>query len=103
MKKERIRRLKEEGKTQSEISKELNIPYSTVQYYYNEKIRQRALNYQKEYQKRNPQTRGDKYREYQRKYHKKYYQKNLKSQRNYHKLKSKEYYYKEKDIKALNS
>jgi len=70
-----IRKLREEGLTQKEISNKLNIPISTVQYYSEEKNRLRSINYQKEYQKKNPPKRDDKYREYQRIYHNKRYHK----------------------------
>jgi len=70
-----IRKLKEEGLTQKAISNKLNIPTSTVQYHYDLKNKERSINYQKEYQKKNPPKRGDKYREYQRIYHNKRYHK----------------------------
>jgi len=72
----KIKELKSKGKKQIEISKELNIPVSTVQYYFDKKHRIRGLKYAKEYRKTHPIERGDEYRKYQREYHLKWYQKN---------------------------
>lgn len=69
----KIKDLKEEGTTQKVISKILELPTSTISYYSSKENRERASKYQKEYHKKNPQKRGDKYREYQRIYHNKRY------------------------------
>lgn len=73
-KKEQIQQLKKEGKNQITISKELNLPYSTVRYYYNEDARLKHIEHVKLMQKEKPQKRNKvKGREYQRKYHNKRY------------------------------
>ena len=40
---EKIKKLREEGKSQKEISEILNIPKSTVQYWFSEEIRKRKI------------------------------------------------------------
>ena len=69
----RIKKLKKKGLMQKEISKILNLKESTVSYYYSEGRKDKAIKYQKEYQKKNPPKRTDRLREYQRKYHKERY------------------------------
>ena len=78
--KEQILKLKNEGLTIKEISIKLNLPYSSVCYHFADRYKNRALNYQKEYQKNNKQKRGDEYRKYQREYHKIWYAKNKSKQ-----------------------
>ena len=66
---DKIKKLKKEGKNPAEISKELDIPYSTVQYHYNDEVRRRHIEHVKLMQKEKPQKRDkEKHREYQRKY-----------------------------------
>lgn len=70
----KIKELKKKGKTMVEISKELNLPYSTVQYYFNSKYKENQLKRSKEYVKKHGITRNEKnYKEYQRNYHAKKY------------------------------
>lgn len=69
-----IKLLKEQGKRPIEISRELNLPYSTILYYCSSEYRKNKINDAKEYQKKNKPKRTDKLRAYQREYHKKYYQ-----------------------------
>jgi len=64
----KIKELKEKRSTAKEISIELKIPTSTVQYHYDENNKNRQIKYQQEYQKKNPPIRGDRYRNYQREY-----------------------------------
>jgi len=71
----KIKELKSKGKKQIEISKELNIPTSTVQYYYDEKYKIQKLKYIREYRRKHKIKRGDNYRQYQREYHRQWYQK----------------------------
>lgn len=68
-----IKQLKEKGLSLNELFLKLKLPRSTIEYYYSEKRREGAINYQKKYQKENPPKRGDKYKDYQREYHKKRY------------------------------
>ncbi len=68
-----IKQLKEEGKTTKQIAAELKIPYSTTFYHFSEERKQKAKEYQQDYQKRNKPKRGDKYRDYQRDYQYKRY------------------------------
>ena len=69
----KIGELKQEGISARKVSIELNLNYQTTLYYYNPKIKEYKIKYQKEYQKKNKPVRGDKYREYQRVYHNKRY------------------------------
>jgi len=48
----KIKELKEKGSTAKEISIELKIPTSTVQYHYDENNKNRQIKYQQEYQKK---------------------------------------------------
>lgn len=74
MKREQIKKLKEQGKKPMEISKELNIPYSTVMYHYNDEYRLRHIEHCKIMRKENPpKINKVKYRNYQRKYHNRRY------------------------------
>ena len=70
----KIKKLKKKGKNPTEISKLLNIPYSTVQYHYDDEARKRHIAHVKLMQKEKPQKRNKKKnREYQRKYHNRRY------------------------------
>lgn len=72
---EQINKIKElkKTKTQKEIAILLKIPYATVSYHFSDERKQKAIAYQKKYQKKNPPKRGEKYNEYQRIYQKKRY------------------------------
>jgi hypothetical protein len=93
----KIKELKKEGKTAKEISSILKVSLSTIQYHYDPKVKKRQLNYQKEYQKKNPQIRGDEFREYQRKYSNKFYH----SAENHERLKKYHRDYQKKRYDAL--
>ncbi len=69
----KIKELKEEGKTTKQIAAKLKISYSTAFYHFSETRKQKAKDYQTNYQKKNPPKRGDKYRDYQRDYQYKRY------------------------------
>lgn len=74
MKKERIKQLKQEGKKPIEISKELNLPLSTVRYHYDSKYKENQITRSKEYTKKNGDNRNkENFRKYQREYKKKMY------------------------------
>lgn len=65
-----IRRLKDNKISITDISRQLNLPVSTVQYYYDDKYKQKALERAKKWQSENKQYRDkESYRKYQRKYH----------------------------------
>lgn len=68
--KNKINKLKEEGKTKTEISKELNLPYSTICYNFNEDYKLKQIKRTNKYSKENRDCRDkEKYKEYQRNYH----------------------------------
>ena len=69
----KIKELKEKGKKTKQIAAKLKISYSTTFYHFSETRKQKAKEYQANYQKRNKPKRGDKYRDYQRDYQYKRY------------------------------
>lgn len=72
--KNKIQKLKKEGKTCKEVSKILGIEYSKCFYYYNEEARKKAIQRQIVYNRKNEDKRDmDKYRAYQKKYQNNYY------------------------------
>ena len=90
-KEKKIQKLKEQGKTKTEISKLLEIPYSTVCYHYDEEYKKRHIEKAKERNKKHGYKRNeDKYREYQRNYHNKRYKTDKKYREKVKKL-SREY------------
>ena len=69
-----IKKLKEEGKTCMQVSKQLKLTYSLVFYHYNDKSRQKTIQRQIEYNKNNPGKRDiNNYRKYQKGYQQGYY------------------------------
>lgn len=92
----KIKELKQKGKSEIEVSRELKIPPSSISYYYNSNTKKRIIEYGKKYKKLHPPKRGEKYRKYQREYHRRYYEKNKENLRAYQREKSKEYYKKKK-------
>jgi Asp-tRNA(Asn)/Glu-tRNA(Gln) amidotransferase A subunit family amidase len=71
---EQIKRLKEKGKKIVEISIKLNLPCSTVAYYFDEKYKAKQMERAKNRLKKLGDTRDkEKYRKYQREYHSKRY------------------------------
>lgn len=66
--KELILKLKAEGINMKEVSLKLNIPYSTVQYYYNLNTKIKTKDRSKEYSRLNPRVNNEKRREYMKKY-----------------------------------
>lgn len=74
---EKIKKLREEGKSQKEISEILNIPKSTVQYWSNEEIRERnikrGIELYKNLSEEEKKERNKKQREYRRNYYRNRY------------------------------
>ena len=69
-----IKQLKEKGKKQIEISKELEIPNSTVQYYFSDRQKEKTKERSKKRYKEKGDTRDkEHYKEYQRIYQNKRY------------------------------
>lgn len=72
--KNKIKELKEKGKTPKEISEQLEIPYATTLYHSNQDVRKKQIENSLKYQRNNPQARDyEKYKKYQKKYQNNYY------------------------------
>lgn len=69
----KIKKLKEQGKTIIQIKRLLNLSYTITWYYFSEENKNKAIKRNCVYQKTHDLNRGDKYRSYQRKYHREYY------------------------------
>lgn len=96
----KIKELKEEGKTAKEISKELNMPYSSVRYHFSEKEKTKSIERAKKYNRENPEKiNKERNKLYQRKYKNDYYH----SPENHERLKEYHREYQRKRYNALKS
>jgi transposase len=71
----KIKEMYELGKSITEISKELELPYSTIQYHANEQTRKKHIEKAKNYSKENPRKPTEQRKEYMRNYMREYYKK----------------------------
>jgi fructose-1,6-bisphosphatase len=80
--KQKIKKMYKSGKKFTEISRELKIPLSTVQYHANESYRIKTRERAREYSKKNPRKNTEERREYMRNYMRDYLKKRRKNETN---------------------